>query len=107
MLWPVVLLAVLFVAWAGARGVRLTARALREADDPRSSLALIRGVRALVMAVAAGTLATGLLLDQWGLLAFGAVFLAEELYETGVVALVLRADLKRPERAAADGATVS
>jgi hypothetical protein len=107
MLWTVALLAALAGAWAGGRGVGLMARALRDADDPRSSLALIRGVRGLVLAVAAWTLAAGLLLDQWGLLAFGAIFLAEELYETGLVALVLRDDLKRHERGAAGGAAVS
>ena len=34
--------------------------------------------------------AAGLLLEQTWLLVFGAVFLAEELYETGVLVLVLR-----------------
>jgi hypothetical protein len=103
----VALLVALAGAWAAARGVTLMARALRDADAPRSSLALIRGIRRLVLAVVAWTLAAGLLLDQWGLLAFGAVFLAEELYETGVVALVLREDLKRDERGAPVGAAVS
>jgi hypothetical protein len=39
--------------------------------------------------VAAWALAAGLLLEQTWLLVFGAVFLAEELYETGVLLLVL------------------
>ena len=34
--------------------------------------------------------AAGLLREQTWLLVFGAVFLAEELYETGVLVLVLR-----------------
>jgi len=41
--------------------------------------------------VAAGALASGLLFEQTWLLVFGGIFLAEELYETGVVALILRA----------------
>jgi hypothetical protein len=77
---------------AGIRGVRLVARALRGADQPSASLTLIRGIRGIVVAVATGALAAGALFDQMWLLVFGAVFLAEELYETGVVALVLRAD---------------
>ena len=79
-------------AGAGARGVRLVARALRGADEPGASLTLIRGIRGIVVAVATGSLAAGTLFDQTWLLVFGLVFLAEELYETGVVALVLRAD---------------
>ena len=39
---------------------------------------------------APAALAAGHVLDQTWLLVFGAVFLLEELYETGVVALVLR-----------------
>jgi hypothetical protein len=76
------------------RGVTLFARALRRADDPESSLWLIRGIRGIVVAVAAASLAAGLATASTGLLAFGAVFLGEELYETGVVALVLRAGAK-------------
>ena len=60
---------------AAAHGVRLATRAMRRADDPTSSLWLIRGIRGLVAAIAAWALA--------------GVFLAEELYETGVVIAVL------------------
>jgi hypothetical protein len=81
---------VLAGAWAGVRGVRLVVGALRGADHPQASLDLIRGIRGIVIAVAAAAVAIGLLLGQTGWLVFGAVFLAEELYETGVVALVLR-----------------
>jgi hypothetical protein len=79
-----------------ARGARLVARALRHADDPDSSLWLIRGIRGVVVAVATASLAAGLLSASTGLLAFGLVFLVEELYETGVVALVLRAARSSP-----------
>ena len=44
-----------------------------------------------LLAIGGGwALAAGLLLEQMWLLVFGAVFLAEELYETGVLVLVLR-----------------
>jgi hypothetical protein len=89
------ILAALAGAGVGARGVWLLVRALRDADDPRASLTLIRGIRGIVVAVAVVALAAGVLVSQTWLLVFGAIFLAEELYETGVVALVLRADLRR------------
>jgi hypothetical protein len=78
-------------AGAAVHGARRFARGYRGADDPASSLQVVRGIRGLVVAVGAWALAGGLLLEQTWLLVFGAVFLAEELYETGVVALVLRA----------------
>ncbi len=62
---------------------------MRRADDPASSLRAVRGIRGVVIGVAAWALAAGLLLAQVWLLVFGAVFLAEELYETGVLLLVL------------------
>jgi hypothetical protein len=77
-------------AWAAVRGARLVLRALRTADDASSSLSLIRGIRGIVVAIALWALAGGLVFTQTWLLVFGAVFLAEELYETGVVALILR-----------------
>jgi hypothetical protein len=77
-------------AFAAAHGARLMVRALRRADDPTSSLTLIRGIRGLVVGVAAGALAGGMLFAQTWLLVFGGVFLAEELYETGIVVLILR-----------------
>ena len=92
-LYAVASLAALAGAWTGARGVKRLAHALRDADDPRAPLELIRGIRGIVVAVAVGALASGLLFGQKWLLVFGAIFLAEELYETAVVALVLRADL--------------
>jgi hypothetical protein len=91
MLCAVAVLAALAGAWAGGRGVGLLRRGLRSADDPRAPLWVIRGIRGIVVAVSAAALAGGILFEQTWLLVFGAIFLAEELYETGVVALVLRA----------------
>jgi hypothetical protein len=75
--------------WAGGHGARLLVHAVRRADDPASSLRAVRGIRGVVIGVAAWALAAGLLLEQTWLLVFGAVFLAEELYETSVLLLVL------------------
>jgi hypothetical protein len=90
-LYTLAVLAALGGAWAGGRGVRLLVRGLRGADDPSAPLWVIRGIRGIVVAVAAAALTGGMLFGQTWLLVFGAVFLAEELYETGVIALVLRA----------------
>ena len=87
----VVVLLALGGAWAAWRGGGLVVRSLARADDPSASLWLIRGIRGVVVGVAAGALASGLLFKQTWLLVFGGIFLAVELYETGVVALILRA----------------
>ena len=88
----------LAAVWPACRGVRLIGRALCETDDPQSSLWLIRGIRGVVVAIGVVALAAGLGFDQRWLVAFGVVFLAEELYETGVVALVLRASARESAR---------
>jgi hypothetical protein len=81
--------------WAGLHGIRLLIRALRHPGDDAASLWLIRGMRGTVVAVGAGALAFGVFYGQLWLIVFGAIFLAEELYETGVVALILRAGRRR------------
>jgi hypothetical protein len=90
-LYPFAVLAALAGAWAGRRGVRLLIRGLRCADDPNAPLWVIRGLRGIAVAVAGAALAGGMLFGQTWLLVFGAIFLAEELYETGLLALILRA----------------
>ena len=79
-------LAVVIAAVLGWRGLHRMRRGLRES----ASLELVRGIRALVTAAALAVAALALLTGERGLLAFAAVFLAEELYETGMVALVIR-----------------
>ena len=71
------------LAWRGLYRMR---RGLRDS----ASLELVRGIRALVTGAALAVLALALLTGQRGLLAFAAVFLAEELYETGVLLLIIR-----------------
>jgi hypothetical protein len=54
----------------------------------------VRGIRGGIVALGMGALSGGVLLANKGLLVFGAIFLGEELYETGIVLLALRAGLK-------------
>src|SRR5262245_56448247 len=77
-----------------AHGIARLGRGLRHADQDSASLDVVRGIRAIVSGVAVAALGSGLLFEQTWLVAFGAVFLAEELYETGVVLLVLRAQAR-------------
>ena len=79
-------IALLVSVYAAVTGLRRLRRGVREA----LSLEVVRGIRRLVTAVVAAVVAVGLLSGQRGLLVFAAVFLAEELYETGVLALILR-----------------
>ncbi len=81
------LLASTVAVWWGARDL---VRGLREAAQPAGSLWLVRGLRGGIVSVTLGALAGGLLTGQMWLLIFGAIFLGEELYETGVLILVLR-----------------
>jgi hypothetical protein len=67
-------------------GTRRLARGLRHG----ASLDVIRGIRAWCVALAAIALAAGLLTRQTGFLVLGGVFLAEELYETGLVVWIIR-----------------
>jgi hypothetical protein len=81
-----VVLAAVF-AW---RAVRQVARALRDSAHRDSSLWLIRGIRALIIAAASLAFALGIVYGSRATMLIAAVILGEELYETGVVLLVLR-----------------
>ena len=61
-------------------------RGLRQAVP----LDVIRGVTGWTIALAMGAFALGVVAAQPGFIVLGAVFLAEELYETGIVALIIR-----------------
>lgn len=76
---------------AAIRGIRLLARGLREAG----SLDVIRGLRGCVIALATAAFAAGVLLPSTGWIIIGLVFLSEELYETAVLALLIRSGEKR------------
>jgi hypothetical protein len=69
-----------------AHGARRLAGGLRRAVP----LDVVRGIRGCVIALAAAAFAGGVLLGETGLLVLGAVFLGEELYETGILAAIIR-----------------
>ena len=77
--------------WAGIRGTRLLILGIRRSADPDAPLRVVRGLRGLIWAICAAAFAAGLVLEQRWLLVFGGLWLAEEIYETGVLALILRA----------------
>jgi hypothetical protein len=81
-----IVLAAVF-SWRAARHL---ARALREPDQDDSSVRLIWGIRALIIAVTGMAFALGIVFGSRATMLIAAVILAEELYETGMVLLVLR-----------------
>ena len=81
-----------------ARGTRALVRGLREAR----SLDVVRGIRGCVLALSAGAFAGGVLLAETGPLVIGAVFLGEELYETGLLAMIIRSGERRGPNDARD-----
>ena len=74
-------------AW---RAVRHLARAWRDPDHADSSIRLVRGIRALIVAATSVVFALGIVYESRAMLLIAAVILGEELYETGVVLLILR-----------------
>ena len=75
---------------AGALSAVGSTRRLVHGLGQAVSLDVIRGVRGWTIALAMLAFAAGMFAAQTGVLVLGAVFLAEELYETGIVALIIR-----------------
>src|SRR5262245_19939710 len=76
----------LMAVGATAHGVRLLARGVIRSVP----IDLIRGIRACVVAFASIACGVGILRAETGFLVLGALVLGEELYETGLVCLVIR-----------------
>ena len=74
----------------GYRGMRTVVSALRRMDDDDAPEAFYRGARGVVSAIGLLALAAGIWFDSRGMLLFGIVFLAEELYETLMAESVVR-----------------
>ncbi len=81
----------------GWRAVRHIARALRDPDNADSSIRLVRGIRALIVAATIVVFALGIVYESRPMLLIAAVILGEELYETGVLLLVLRRQRRRDD----------
>jgi hypothetical protein len=81
---------IVLAAVFGWRAVRHLVRALRETDRDDSSIRLVLGIRAFIIAVTSVAFALGIVYGSRATMLIAAVVLAEELYETGVVLLVLR-----------------
>ncbi len=75
---------------SGWRGIRAFRRGLGAAADPDGTAHVIRGFRALIVAAGLGFLIGGVATSTTWPIAFAAVFLAEELLETGIMLLALR-----------------
>ena len=96
LVWVVSALAALGGLWAGVRGVRLLIRGLRAANDPHGALWVIRGLRGLIVWICLTGLALGAVLEETWLLVVAGLWLLEEIYETGVLALILRSGVTDP-----------
>ncbi len=79
-------LLVLVGSYSAARGGRLLGRGFRQATASE----LVRGIRGCIIAVVAGIFALGVLSAETGFLILGAIILGEELYETGILAALIR-----------------
>lgn len=89
--FALVLLGIAF-AW---RGAGLLCRLWRSREHRDSAFWLIRGARDLIVAISCACVSAGLYASSRGLLWFGIAFLLEELYETGLVLLILKWDRKK------------
>jgi hypothetical protein len=80
----------IFRVLLAAHGLPRVARAVRERERPGAPLLLARGARSVIAAAALFVIALGEIVGSPALVWFGVAFLAEEIYETGVVILILR-----------------
>lgn len=72
------------------RGGRFFWRGLRNPDDPDQSMLVVRGFRGGIVSIGLWFLVGGFLSGAKWPFIFAAVFLGEELFETGIMLLALR-----------------
>ena len=73
-------------AYAAVAGARMMSSALGRGD----ALHLIRGIRVLILGFVAGLAALSFATGNTGFLVIGLLILAEEIYETGTLAAIIR-----------------
>jgi hypothetical protein len=81
--------AMVAAGWSMARQLRLL---LQDPDSLAASHHLVRAIRALVVVACAGVFMAAVARSSKTLLVLGTIILAEEIYETGVALLILRAE---------------
>lgn len=84
-------------AWRGIALLRRLVRAHKHDDAP---FWLVRGLRGIIVAISCLSIAAGLAYKMNGILWFGVAFLGEEIYETGMILLILRWHRSRTQRSA-------
>lgn len=72
------------------RGIVHFRRSGRHVGDPEQSRLVIRGFRALILSAGFASFAAGIWLHDGRWIAFGLIFLFEEIIETGVMLLAMR-----------------
>jgi hypothetical protein len=82
------------------RGMRECRWSMSHPGQPHQSARMIHGIRLGIVAIALACFAVALLRHSGAWAIFGAVFLAEELVETGVMLLAMRRG-ERPEETSA------
>lgn len=85
--------------FAFVRGWRQLSRGLRQPEHPEQSAWVVRGLRGGIVAIGLLFIAGGFAWGRGWPFLFGAVFLGEELFETGIMSLALY-DQRRENRRA-------
>jgi len=76
----------------GVRSARRFRCVLRDPDSVDGTRQLVRGLRAMILAACAVVFIAAIAWSSRTMLVLGSIILAEEVYETGVVLLILRAE---------------
>jgi hypothetical protein len=90
----------LFGVSVAVRGLGLLFLGIRKPDHPSGPLRVVHGLRAMIVALALVVWAWALLSRKEWLFIIGAIVLTQELYETGILSLILRAERKAQHRKA-------